>query len=100
MITFAPGGGVIEIESNGPGTALGSWKVVSHDHFAFTIQNFGFDPTGQLIGTARVRAVNRLHPDGNTFDGPFRFEAFDPNGNLVASGGGTAVARRFPVLPL
>ena len=34
------------------------------------------------------------------FSGPFEFEVFDLEGNVVFSGGGTATATRFPVRPL
>ena len=47
----------------------------------------------------RVRA--ELDPVGDgRLSGPFRVDVFDPEGNIVFSGTGTATARPFEVQPL
>ena len=42
-----------------------------------------------------MRGVATL--SGDTFTAPFKFNIYDPAGNVVASGGGTATATRFVI---
>jgi hypothetical protein len=99
MLTLSPGGGVIETESTGPGTSQGSWEPREGGGVALTFQRFEFDEQGQPAGHVVVRA--ELNPAGRgELSGPFAFDVFDPQGNVVFSGTGTATARRFEVQPL
>jgi hypothetical protein len=94
LLTFTPGGGVIETESDEPGTGQGAWKRVSRKRFALAFQTFIFTPTGPG-GHVVVRSVATLTK--NTLSGPFKFDVFDPAGNLVQAGSGTATATRFVI---
>jgi hypothetical protein len=98
MVTFSPGGGLVETESTNPGTALGSWKSRGRGRVAFTFQRFEFDAEGAPAGRVVVRTEVIVR--GDTFSGPFEFDVLDPQGNVVFSGQGTATARRFRVQPL
>jgi len=95
MLTFSPGGGLIETESARPGTALGSWESRGSGRAAVTLQRFEFGPQGEPAGRTVVRAEVVVR--GDEFSGPFEFEVFNPEGAVVFSGGGTATATRFPV---
>jgi hypothetical protein len=98
LLTFTPGGGVIETESDQPGTALGAWKRMSPHRFAIAFETFFFTPSGPG-GHVVVRSVATLTKK-NTLSGPFKFDVFDPTGKVVQSGSGTATATRFVIPPL
>jgi hypothetical protein len=98
LLTFTPGGGVIETESDQPGTALGAWKRTSPHRFAIAFETFIFTPSGPG-GHVVVRSVATLTKK-NTLSGPFKFDVFDPTGKVVQSGSGTATATRFVIPPL
>jgi hypothetical protein len=95
LITFTKGGGVTETESDQPGTALGAWKRIGHHRFAFAFKSFIFSPTGEPAGHVLVRSIVTL--SHGTLSGPFKFDVFDPSGNKVQSGTGTATATRFVI---
>jgi len=94
LLTFTPGGGVIETESDQPGTGQGAWKPIGRNRFAIAFQTFIFAPTGPG-GHVVVRSVATLTK--NTLSGPFKFDVFDPTGKVVQSGSGTATATRFVI---
>jgi hypothetical protein len=94
LLTFNRGGTVVETESDGPGTGLGSWKRIDDDRFALAFKTFIFSPTGQPAGSVVVRSVVTL--SGGSLSGPFRFDATDAAGNVV-HGSGTATATPFTI---
>jgi hypothetical protein len=98
MVTLSAGGGLVETESSSPGTALGSWESRGRGRVAVTFQRFEFDAEGEPAGRVVVRTEVIVR--GAQFSGPFKFDVFDPAGNVVISGGGTATATRFAVQPL
>ena len=53
-----------------------------------------FDGQGNFAGTFKVKAVITLDDSGNTFTSKFNFWVFDPDGNEVFQGTGTASGRR------
>jgi hypothetical protein len=98
LLTLTPGGGVIETESDQPGTAQGAWKPISRNRFAIAFQTFIFTPAGPG-GHVVVRAVASFTKK-TTMSAPFKFDVFDPTGKVVQSGTGTATATRFVIPPL
>jgi hypothetical protein len=98
VLTFTRGGGVIETESDAPGTGQGAWKRIGPNRFAFAFQTFIFTPTGDPAGNVVVRSVVTLTND--TLAGSFKFDVLDPAGTPVESGSGTATAKRFVIPPL
>jgi hypothetical protein len=98
LLTLTPGGGLIETESTGVGTALGTWRMSGRGRVAVTFQHFEFDAQGAPAGSVVVRA--QLNRKGNGATGPFKFDVFDAQGNVAASGSGTATAHRYKVQSL
>lgn len=98
MATFSPGGGLVETESSSPGTLLGSWESRGRRRVAITFQRFEFGPEGEPVGRVVVRTEVIVR--GDEFSGPFEFDVFNLEGDVVFSGDGTATAARFPVQPL
>jgi hypothetical protein len=95
MLTFTGGGGLIETESDQPGTGQGSWKRLGSDRFALAFRTFIYSPTGTSAGSVLVRTVVTL--DGDTLSGPFKFDVSDAAGSITQSGSGTATAKRFEI---
>jgi hypothetical protein len=95
LLTFTKGGGLIETESDAPGTGQGAWQRIGANRFALAFQTFIFTPTGDPAGHVVVRSVVTL--TNNTLSGPFKFDVFDPAGNTVQSGSGTATATPFVI---
>ena len=97
LLTFSAGGGVVETESDVPGTSLGSWEKIGHHTYAVAFQSFTFTGTGQPSGHVIVRSQVTLN--NGALSGPFKFDVFDPAGHVVQSGAGTATATRFQIPP-
>jgi hypothetical protein len=97
LLTFTRDGGVIETESDGAGTGLGSWKRTGPKAFTLAFKTFLFTPAGDPAGSVVVRAAVTLN--GGTLSGPFKFDVFDTAGNKLQSGSGTAKATRFVIPP-
>lgn len=97
LATFSPGGGMVETESDAPGTAQGSWEKSGPRTYQFAFQTFIFSGTGQPGGHVIVRSQATLRH--GTLSGPFKFDVFDPTGHIVQSGAGTATATRFQIPP-
>lgn len=95
LVTFEAGGGLTQTESDAPGTGLGAWEQVGRDRYQFAFETFIFTNTGAPGGHVIVRSLSTLS-DG-TLSGPFKFDVYDPSGNVVQSGSGTATATRFQI---
>ena len=96
LVTFTHGGGLIETESDEPGTAQGSWQRIAGRRFAFAFESFIFSstgPAGHVVVRGRV-ALRR-----GTLSGPFKFDVFNTTGHIVQSGSGTATGTRFAIPP-
>jgi hypothetical protein len=96
LVTFTKGGGLIETESDAPGTAQGAWERIGAHRYAFAFQAFIFDASGPA-GHVVVRG--RLKLSHGRLSGPFKFDVYDPTGKVVQSGSGTAAATRFVIPP-
>jgi hypothetical protein len=97
LATFSPGGGMVETESDAPGTAQGAWEKIGRRTYQFAFQSFIFDSKGQPGGHVIVRSRATL--SHGTLSGPFKFDVVDPTGKIVQSGAGTATATRFQIPP-
>jgi len=97
LLTFTRDHGVVETESDEPGTGLGSWQHVGPNRYAFAFEIFIFTPAGTPGGHIVVNSVSTLAR--GTLSGPFRFKVFNPAGTVVQSGRGTATATRFVIPP-
>lgn len=102
LATFTRDGGLIEtITDPSIGTGHGRWVKTHSQEFAVTTLLFQFGAAGNFAGTLKARATLTLDAKGNEFTSDeYLFEFFDPNGNLLASGVGTAHGTRIRVEPL
>jgi hypothetical protein len=90
--TFAPGGGVVTMDSNGPSTGIGSWVMNGEDEFDARFIQFNFSPPAP--SKAVVSVQGRL--EGNSIKGTFRLRVYDLQGHLLFKGGhGTFMGTRF-----
>ena len=95
LLTIHAGGGLTETESDAPGTGLGAWEQVGRHRYRFAFETFMFTGTGAPSGHVIVRSLTTLK-DG-ILSGPYKFDVYDPSGNVVQSGSGTATATRFQI---
>ncbi len=92
LMTYDAGGGLVvtdQTDFNPQGLTSpghGAWVSTGEDHFATTWIAFFFDAQGNPAGMVKVREVDTLSADGNTFSGSATFNAFDANGKPVLSG--------------
>jgi hypothetical protein len=93
VTTFAPGGGVVTMNSNSPSTGIGSWANTGGATFHARFMEFGFSPQG---GSKAVVSVKGRQSDEGTIRGTFTLNVYDLMGHLLLSGGkGTFVGKRF-----
>jgi hypothetical protein len=90
-ITFTSDGTVISMEDTGA-LGLGVWEKKLNDTYVFTFKETGKD--GDTFIQAKVSSTITLSKDGEQYSGPFTFQIFDLEGNLLASGDGTAAGIR------
>ena len=75
----------------------GAWVSTGEGHFATTWLAFFFDAKGNPAGMVKVREVDTLSADGNSFSGSATFTAYNVNGKPVFSGTTIEHARRIMV---
>jgi hypothetical protein len=102
LATFTRDGGLIQaITDPSIATGHGQWVETPGRRFAVTTLLFQFDATGVFLGTLKARATLKLDKTGDEFTSDeYLFEFFDRDGNLLASGTGTARGTRIVVEPL
>ena len=89
--TFAPGGGVVTMDSTSPSTGIGSWTKKGHA-FSARFMQFGFSPQGT---TKALVSVKGTLSEG-TISGTFTVKVYDLQGNLVfGDAKGTFTGTRF-----
>jgi len=77
---------------------LGEWIRTGPREFAVT--EFFFDSQDTAAPLQRSRSKLTLDESGDSFNGPFRYEVIDMNGNVLFSGDGTFSGKRLNVVPL
>jgi hypothetical protein len=94
LITFRPGGGLVETETDEQLTGQGTWKQTGPDTFTFTLMQLEFNG-GAWDGTYIARGTLKYDAAKHTLSGSFTVSFYDPNGNLLDSGGGTLTGSRI-----
>jgi len=101
LSTFTRDGSIVNTpETTSESVGHGTWVKTENHQFASTFKSFLYDEMGQISGKGKVRAAVTLNKSSDEFSGPFIFEAFDLNGNVVFSVTGTVHATRINVEPL
>jgi hypothetical protein len=99
--SFTRGGVAIlsERQANFVNPAYGAWEHRGGNEFAFTVMTDAFAPTGNFLGTVKIR--NEVTLTGtDEFASVGHLEVRDPTGNLLFSGCATARGQRIKVEPL
>lgn len=95
---FTVDGNSVEFDNSNPPAAqtiaVGPWMKLTGNKYAMLETNQLFDPQGNYAGKVTVRATITLDPSGNRITSQFTFTVFDPAGNTVFQGQGTAVGKR------
>ncbi|HXF41591.1 MAG TPA: hypothetical protein VN687_17875 [Blastocatellia bacterium] len=100
LLTFTSDGGLLESETGAfSSRAHGTWERAGGHTFAFRfIALLSSDLDGTFAGTVSVSSTIRISGD-EYIDPGFTVKVFDPHGNQVFSGGGTAHGTRILVEP-
>ena len=79
----------------------GAWSQTDGRQFAATFVSILYDvQTGENMGSFKLRQKMTLNNAGDEWDGPFKLNVLDPDGNVVATLNGTIHAKRITVEPL
>lgn len=89
--TFAPGGGLVTMDSNSPSTGIGSWAKKHGNAFVGRFMQFGFSPQGTVKVIVSVKGTL----SEGSISGTFTFTVHDLQGNLIPGGNGTFTGKRF-----
>ncbi|HLK22692.1 MAG TPA: hypothetical protein VKT81_27290 [Bryobacteraceae bacterium] len=95
-----PGGGEILNDTPPPASGnvcLGVWVQVGQLSYKLKHPSWTFDNAGNLTGTAIIREQPVIDTHGNTFKGPFTFDVYDLNGNLLEHAAGIVTGERITV---
>lgn len=115
LITFAPGGGVVEsrrlyvpvsplgplLETPGHGEWVNTGKRKFEVEFVFLLQGASNNPTsnGTFLGTDTIRLRLELNKAGDELNGSFESVITDPSGMEIFIATGTYVATPIKVRP-
>ena len=87
------------------GNAQGAWRPISHGRFVSTHVELRYGPAGDVVGSAKVRAVVRLTSD-DTFEGQGQLQLCDatlenclPPGPALSTITGKRLRAELPILP-
>jgi hypothetical protein len=91
--TFAPGGGVVTMDSAQPSTGIGSWAKKNRRAFTARFMQFGFGPPGPSKVIVSVKGTVSEH---DSISGTFTFKVYDLLGNqFPVDGKGKFTGTRF-----
>jgi hypothetical protein len=90
--TFAPGGGLVTMDSGQSSTGIGSWAKKGRA-FSARFMQFGFGPPGP---SKVVVGVKGKLSEEDSISGTFTYKVYDLQGNLIfGAGNGTFIGKRF-----
>lgn len=94
--TFAPGGGIVTMDSGNASTGIGSWTGGDEGGgFKGRFMQFAFNPDGSTAGKVIVTIPDGKR-SGNTIRGSFTYVIYALNGTPIFSNGhGTFTGTRF-----
>lgn len=99
LFAFAKGGTLTETTGGQPPSlftpGFGTWRHTGGRTYSAVFEAFVFSPAGVWIQTNRFTRNIELDGGANDFTDTIKLEIFDTSGNLIATGCGTSVARRF-----
>jgi FtsP/CotA-like multicopper oxidase with cupredoxin domain len=101
LVTFAPGGGLVEADQSTPpsqrSAGQGMWVRTDDDQIRARFLAFLFDTSGHPQGTLIVPFTIRLSEEPETFAGTGTFQVVDLTGKVVDSGSFTLQGQRITI---
>ena len=97
MDLFIQGGSLVDTNAAPPttrGPGFGSWESTGEQQFSATLRFFFYNPDGTFAGVRRVAQEISMAGDNNSWESVVTNIIFNPAGNPVATGCGTASATR------
>jgi hypothetical protein len=101
LATFSSGGTMVESSSGGGDDkgGQGVWKKMGDRKFAFTLEQFSYDPAGNFSGSFKAREVDEFDHNYNSYSGVGTIDFYDATGKLVATVCARTQATRMVVEP-
>ena len=101
LATFSTGGTMVESSSGGGDDkgGQGVWKKTGGRTFAFTFEQFSYDPAGNFVGSFKGREIDELDHTSNAYSGVGTIDVYDAAGTLVATFCARTHATRMTVEP-
>jgi hypothetical protein len=96
-IIFSSDGTMTAMEDTGR-MGLGAWEKLGKEKYAFSFWEYYQE--GEACFQVKVSSTIQLSHGADAYTGSFIFQAYDLDGNLLASGAGTATGVRQHVEPL
>ncbi len=76
---------------------LGVWEQTGQLSYKLKHPSWTFDSAGNLNGTVIIREQPIVDPRGDSFKGPFTYDVYDLNGNLLEHAAGIITGQRITV---
>jgi hypothetical protein len=99
LFAFAKGGTLSVTTAGQPPAVstpgLGVWGHTGGHTYSAVFEAFIFSPVGVWIQTHRFTRAIEVDRNGDEFTDTIKLEIFDTSGNLIVTGCGTSVGRRF-----
>lgn len=95
-IAYTSTGSVVETTSRAPSSAgLGTWDRLGAGEFTSTVEKYRFDSAGNYVGRTRIREVQTLAADGDSYTARATTEVLTPADAVVATFTSTVRATRL-----
>ena len=75
---------------------LGAWKKAAPRTFKLTHRVWSYDTSGNFLGTINLNETLVLGDRGNTHNGSFTLDFYDPLGNFMFEVPGSVIGERIP----
>lgn len=85
------------IDPRSGAVCLGAWKKVAPQGYQLAHRVWWYDTNGVFLGTIHLSEMLTLGDGGNTHNGSFTSDFYDPSGNFLFSVAGNATGERISV---
>ncbi len=85
------------VDPRGGNICLGVWKEAAPRTFKLTHRVWSYDVSGNFLGTINLTETLVLGDRGNSHNGSFTLDFYDPSGNFLFEVPGTVVGERISI---
>lgn len=95
LVTFAPGGSVVEVNQRNQPAGVGAWSKINEREFRYTFTRFRFDAAGGFTGWVTAHEAVMLDDERDAFEADVSLQFFDSHGQPIGSAGGISHGKRI-----